>query len=180
MIAGASAVDEQPVGSRGHDVAADTVVSIELAFMTHLDADMPEQDVDIEREPGSGMIWRVTRGENDMSQVAPRSTQLGEIQIGALGFNLMRIFADERDAVGEKRWEDFAADAEIPDPSRFSRCMSDERVQLRIREDSAAAADLGIPGTPTFVVNDRMVTGFGGSAFMDRIISDAKARANAR
>ena len=67
MIAGASAVDEQPVGSTGHDVAADTVVSIELAFMTHLDADMPEQDVYIERDPGSGMVWRVTRGDNDMS-----------------------------------------------------------------------------------------------------------------
>ncbi len=42
-------------------------VSIELAFLTHLDMDLPEQDVFIEREPGSGQVWRVTKGDNDMS-----------------------------------------------------------------------------------------------------------------
>lgn len=50
------------------DVApADTATSIELAFITHLDADLPEQDVYIEREPGSSEVWRVTKGDNDMS-----------------------------------------------------------------------------------------------------------------
>ena len=47
--------------------AGDTVVSIKLAFVTHLDADLPEQDVYIERVPGSGDVYRVTRGDNDMS-----------------------------------------------------------------------------------------------------------------
>lgn len=42
------------------------VVSFDLAFITHLDADLPEQDVYIEREPGSGQVWRVTKGENNM------------------------------------------------------------------------------------------------------------------
>ncbi len=46
---------------------ADTSMSIELAFMTHLDMELPEQDVFIEREVGSGEVWRVTRGDNDMS-----------------------------------------------------------------------------------------------------------------
>lgn len=40
--------------------------SIELAFITHLDMDLPEQDVYIERVPGSGEVWRVTKGDNDM------------------------------------------------------------------------------------------------------------------
>ena len=43
------------------------IVSIDLAFMTHLDMNLPEQDVYIEREPGSGDVWRVTKGDNDMS-----------------------------------------------------------------------------------------------------------------
>ncbi|NIN11725.1 MAG: hypothetical protein GTO61_10060 [Gemmatimonadales bacterium] len=47
--------------------SADTTVSIDLAFMTHLDMDLPEQDVFIEREPGSGEVWRVTKGDNDMN-----------------------------------------------------------------------------------------------------------------
>ncbi len=41
-------------------------VSVDLAFITHLDAEMPEQDVYIEREPGSGYVYRVTVGDHDM------------------------------------------------------------------------------------------------------------------
>lgn len=48
-------------------IKADTSMSIELAFVTHLDMELPEQDVYIEREPGSDKVWRVTRGDNDMS-----------------------------------------------------------------------------------------------------------------
>ncbi len=40
--------------------------SIDLAFVTHLDMDMAEQDVFIEREAGSGEVFRVTNGDNDM------------------------------------------------------------------------------------------------------------------
>ena len=41
-------------------------VSVDLAFITHLDAGLPEQDVYIEREPGTGEIFRATVGDNDM------------------------------------------------------------------------------------------------------------------
>lgn len=41
--------------------------SIEVAFITHLDANMPEQDVFFERVPGSGKVYRVTPGDHDMS-----------------------------------------------------------------------------------------------------------------
>lgn len=40
--------------------------AVELAFKTHLDMGLPEQDVFIEREPGSGTVYRVTNGDNDM------------------------------------------------------------------------------------------------------------------
>lgn len=43
-------------------------VSLELAFVTHLDMELPEQDVFIEREPGSGEVWRVTLGDHDLDQ----------------------------------------------------------------------------------------------------------------
>ena len=42
-------------------------VSIELAFVTHLDMNMAEQDAFIEHQPGSGQVWRVTKGDHDMS-----------------------------------------------------------------------------------------------------------------
>jgi hypothetical protein len=41
--------------------------SFEVAFMTHLDMNLPEQDVYIERTPGSGEIFRVTKGDHDMN-----------------------------------------------------------------------------------------------------------------
>ena len=42
-------------------------VTLDLAFVTHLDIDLPEQDVFIEREPGSGKVYRVTKGDHNMN-----------------------------------------------------------------------------------------------------------------
>ncbi|MHC4954833.1 MAG: hypothetical protein ACYTGZ_13185 [Planctomycetota bacterium] len=41
-------------------------VSFDVAFKTHLDMNLPEQDVYIEREKGSSDVYRVTKGDNDM------------------------------------------------------------------------------------------------------------------
>ena len=53
------------------DTAGSTVdtdaVSIDLAFITHLDMELPEQDVFIEREAGSDDVYRVTKGDNNMN-----------------------------------------------------------------------------------------------------------------
>ncbi len=46
--------------------SAQASVSIDLAFITHLDMDLPEQDVYIEREAGSGEVYRVTKGDHNM------------------------------------------------------------------------------------------------------------------
>lgn len=42
-------------------------VSLDLAFATHLDMNLPEQDVYIEREAGSGTVYRVTKGDHNMN-----------------------------------------------------------------------------------------------------------------
>ncbi|MHC4958068.1 MAG: hypothetical protein ACYTGN_06795 [Planctomycetota bacterium] len=42
-------------------------IAFDIAFITHIEADMAEQDVYIEREPGSGQVYRVTTGDNDMN-----------------------------------------------------------------------------------------------------------------
>ena len=54
-------VAQAPVASENGEIA------FEIAFVTHLDMDMPEQDVFIEREAGSGQVYRVTKGDNDMN-----------------------------------------------------------------------------------------------------------------
>ena len=60
LVAGGTEVKPQPSSEAGR-------VSVELAFKTHLDMGLPEQDVFIERQPGSGEVYRVTNGDNDMS-----------------------------------------------------------------------------------------------------------------
>ena len=47
--------------------AYDAPVSLSLNFAYHVDMDMPEQDVFIEREKGSGQVWRVTKADQDMA-----------------------------------------------------------------------------------------------------------------
>ena len=47
---------------------------MDLAFKTHLDVDMPEQDVYIERETGSGKFYRATNGDHDMNAPVYRLT----------------------------------------------------------------------------------------------------------
>ena len=41
--------------------------TVNLAFVTHLDMNLPEQDVFIEREPGSDQVHRVTKGDHNMN-----------------------------------------------------------------------------------------------------------------
>ncbi len=41
-------------------------LSVDLAFGTHLDMGLPEQDIFIERQPGSNQVYRVTTGDNNM------------------------------------------------------------------------------------------------------------------
>ena len=45
----------------------DNKVNIPLAFASYLDANLPEQDVYIERVPGSGDVFRVTKADIDPS-----------------------------------------------------------------------------------------------------------------
>ena len=47
--------------------APDEPDALNLAFGTHLDMDLPEQDVYIERELGSGDVYRVTKGDHNMN-----------------------------------------------------------------------------------------------------------------
>ncbi len=60
-VASGSSAGDKVLGSAGEPV------SVDLAFMTHLEMELPEQDVFIEREAGSGVVYRVTTGDHDMN-----------------------------------------------------------------------------------------------------------------
>jgi hypothetical protein len=60
----AIADESTPVEAAAEEVEA---YSFDIAFGTHLDMNLPEQDVYIEREAGSSEVWRVTKGDNNMN-----------------------------------------------------------------------------------------------------------------
>jgi len=66
--AAAAATTDAPTTAPTEEPAdeAGDAVAFEIAFVTHLDMNLPEQDVYIEREPGSGEVFRVTKGDHDM------------------------------------------------------------------------------------------------------------------
>ena len=53
-------------------------------------------------------------------------------------------------------FEKFAADLGL-DTARFSRDMDDKQVKLRIEADQSAAAELGVEGTPTVLIDGRQL-----------------------
>lgn len=62
-----TACNEQPAAKSAPKASAESdALAFDVAFVTHLDMNMPEQDVYIEREAGSGQVYRVTKGDNDM------------------------------------------------------------------------------------------------------------------
>ena len=54
-------------GASAAEQTYDAPVSLDLVFIFHIDEDLAEQDVFVEREPGSGQVYRPTGGERDMS-----------------------------------------------------------------------------------------------------------------
>lgn len=69
-----------------------------------------------------------------------------------------RAFA-KQDSLGKIEWDALAAGAGIADTGRFRLCMNDASVQAQLAQDSLAAQELKIGGTPTLLVGKRMVAG---------------------
>jgi hypothetical protein len=68
-----------PATDQAAPVAASAdAISFDLAFVTHLDVDLPEQDAYIEREAGSGELFRVTKGDLNMDAELFKTTEMVE------------------------------------------------------------------------------------------------------
>ena len=52
----------------GGDATYDRPVDIDLTFIYHIDVDMAEQDVFVEREVGSGKVFRATKADRNLKQ----------------------------------------------------------------------------------------------------------------
>ncbi|HWK90089.1 MAG TPA: thioredoxin domain-containing protein [Longimicrobium sp.] len=62
-------------------------------------------------------------------------------------------------SIGRASWLHFAREAAVPDTVDFARCMEDDRHGRRIARDLADGRRLGIPATPTSLINGLKVVG---------------------
>ncbi|HVT40206.1 MAG TPA: thioredoxin domain-containing protein [Gemmatimonadaceae bacterium] len=76
------------------------------------------------------------------------------------GFEAMReSLYRHQPLIGTKSWEWFFQNAALSDTSRFNACMTAMRYRQTIAEDSTVGQQIGVRGTPTIVVNGRVLTG---------------------
>jgi protein-disulfide isomerase len=61
-------------------------------------------------------------------------------------------------SLGRAGYEQYAADLGL-DTAAFTACLDDHRYQARIQANASDAAQLGLNGTPSFVINGRIVVG---------------------
>lgn len=89
------------------------------------------------------------------------------------------LFA-RQDAIGRDEWNQFAAEARVPDVGSFQTCMAEQRWADEIERDSRMAADLNITVTPTFIINGTIIPGATAEADLERWILDPASIPGAR
>lgn len=84
----------------------------------------------------------------------------------------------EQSSLGVTPWEDYARRAGATDSLAFNRCMADTMpVRKIIDRDIAAGKELGIIGTPAFLINDRFVSGYAAPGMLTPFVEKALASA---
>lgn len=79
-----------------------------------------------------------------------------------------------QDSIGVLSWGAFARRAGVQALDAFRQCVSSQRDKERVDRDAAAASSISALGTPTLVVNGKMLTS---SAELDSVVNKAlKAR----
>jgi protein-disulfide isomerase len=107
-------------------------------------------------------------GEPFLGPDAPRAARAGlavwDLAPGRYWPYHERVMADQPPET--ERWAtpdrlvEFAAAAGVPDPDRLRDRLDDAHLRRAVERTSAAAADLGITGTPALVVDGRVVNPF--------------------
>lgn len=85
------------------------------------------------------------------------------------------LFA-RQDSIGTRAWDRFAADAALPDPVGFRRCMDDGTLMERVDRDAAVAGRAGVTVTPSLVIDGMLLAGVLPQAELERRIEDALDR----
>ena len=69
------------------------------------------------------------------------------------------LLFDKADSLGRIGWEAIAFRAGVADTSRFRACLADPKMNSAVAADIVLGRSIGVTGTPTLVVGDRMLVG---------------------
>lgn len=82
-----------------------------------------------------------------------------------------------QDSIGTVPWTRFAAEAGVRERGQFASCVERSETKASVDQDVSAAHQLGVHGTPTFLINDSIFVGFAGPEALEAHIDAALARA---
>ncbi len=77
-----------------------------------------------------------------------------------------------REAFGEKAFWDYLLEGK--EPKKEPKCDV-KKIEARIKRDEKEATELGIRGTPTWIINGKMHVGYVGKSTMEKIIDKEKS-----
>jgi protein-disulfide isomerase len=87
---------------------------------------------------------------------------------------------ESADSIGAFAWARFAIRAGLADTNAFTVCMESDRASLVLQRDSIAAAELGVRGTPTSLINGVRFAGALDQATLDSLIAAAVTQSQAQ
>lgn len=80
---------------------------------------------------------------------------------------------ERQDSIGIRSWKAFATEAGVPDVESFGACMEEEHFRERVEMDARAAEEIGVAGTPAFILNGKLVMGLEGPARLSLWVQEA-------
>ncbi|KGI76958.1 DsbA family protein [Oleiagrimonas soli] len=72
-------------------------------------------------------------------------------------------------------WSSLAQTSGVKDVQRFASCLDNRQTAKIVDQEKSKAVDLGIQGTPTLVINGRVVAGMESVEQLEKAVLDAKS-----
>jgi thiol-disulfide isomerase/thioredoxin len=111
--------------------------------------------------------------QHRFARPAARAAECANDQ-GHFGPMLDLLYA-KQDSLGLKPWSSYAADAGVPDASRFSQCAARADRLAVVDTDLAIGTRLDIHGTPTIIINGWKYGVYPRDSILGEIVSDLLA-----
>ncbi|HZG44466.1 MAG TPA: DsbA family protein [Longimicrobium sp.] len=82
---------------------------------------------------------------------------------------------DGQATIGNAAWAKFARTAGVPDIPAFQRCVDEQRFRPAVEQDVQSAEAIGVPGTPAFVFDGKLIVGVSAPERLEPLVRKALA-----